>query len=160
MSIIRLKSPRNSRRGYETSPRAFSAQMKMAESSSASASASVAAGSNVLDLELAGVDSERIFDDQETTDEREISQTSETTSEAIQASSSKVVSFLDGLRASKKSELTRKRKIFTNPPRGGTHKRPSCSSNLKPVTPAQRVREFPNECFTLSARTLLHAARK
>ena len=48
---------------------AFSAQMKMAESSSASASASATAGSNVLDLELAGVDSESSFDDQETTDE-------------------------------------------------------------------------------------------
>ena len=90
--------------------------MKMAESSSASASASAAAGSNVLDLELAGVDSGSSFDDQETTDERETSQTSETTSEATQASSSKVVSLLDGLRAPKKSELTRKRKIFTNPP--------------------------------------------
>ena len=33
---------------------------------------------------------------------------------------------LDGLRAPKKSELTRKRKIFTNLPRGGTRKRPSC----------------------------------
>ena len=79
-----------SRRGYETSPRAFSAQMKMAESSSASA----VAGSDVLDLELAGVDSESSFDDQETTDERETNQTSETTSEATQASSSKVVSLL------------------------------------------------------------------
>ena len=38
--------------------------MKMAESSSASASASAAAGSNVLDLELGGVDSESSFDDQ------------------------------------------------------------------------------------------------
>ena len=76
MSIIRLKSPGISRRGYETSPRAFSAQMKMAENSSASASASAAAGSDILDLELAGVDSESSFDDQETTDERETSQTS------------------------------------------------------------------------------------
>ena len=124
--------------------------------SSASASASAAAGSDVLDLGLAGVDSESSFDDQEATDERETSQTRETTSEAIQASSSKVVSLLDGLRApkAKKSELTRKRKIFTNPPRGGTRKRPSCSSNPKSVTPAQRVWEFPNECFTVSARTL------
>ena len=115
--------------------------MKMAESSSASASA--AAGSSVLDLELAGVDSESSFDDQETTDERETSQTSETTSEATQASSSKVVSLLDGLRAPKKSELTRKRKNITR-------KRPSCSSNPKSVTQAQRVREFPNECFTVT----------
>ena len=102
--------------------------MKMAESSSASASASAAAGSDVLDLELAGVDSESSFDDQETTDERETNQTSETTSEATQAKSSKVVSLLDGLRAPKKSKLTRKR-IFTNPPRGGTRKRLSCSNN-------------------------------
>ena len=63
-----------------------------------------------------------------------------------------VVSLLDRLRAPKKSELTRKR---TNLPREGMHKkRPSCSSNLKSVTPAQRVREFLNECFTVSARTL------
>ena len=65
--------------------------MKMAESSSASASATAAAGSDVLDLELAGVDSESSFDDQETTDEWEMSQASETTSEATQASSSKVM---------------------------------------------------------------------
>ena len=127
--------------------------MKMAESSSASASASAAASSDILGLGLAGVDSESSFDDQETTNERERSQTSETISEATQASSSKVVSLLDGLRASNKSELTRKRKIFTNSPRGGTCKCPSCSSNPKSVTPAQRVREFPNECFTVSART-------
>ena len=33
-------------------------------------------------------------------------------------------------------------------------KRPSCSSNPKSVTPSQRVKEFPNECLTVSARTL------
>jgi len=59
----------------------------MAESSSASAGAS-AAGSNILDLELAGTDSDSSFDDQETTDEWDTSQT--TTSEA---SSSKVCFF-------------------------------------------------------------------
>ena len=31
---------------------------------------------------------------------------------------------------------------------------PCCSSNPKSVTPAQRVREFHNECFTVSSRTL------
>ena len=70
----------------------------MAEGSSASA-----AGSDVLDPELAGVDSEceSSFDeDQETTEERE---TTKTTSEA---SNSMVVSLLDRLRAPKKSELT------------------------------------------------------
>ena len=96
--------------------------------------------------EETGVDSDSSFDD--TTEERETTTTSE-------ASSSTVVSLLDRLRAPKKSELTRKRKIFTNPPREGTRKkRPSCSSNPKSVTPAQRVVEFPNECFTVSASKL------
>ena len=40
----------------------------MAKGSSASASAT---GSAILDLELAGVDGERSFDDKETTNERE-----------------------------------------------------------------------------------------
>ena len=65
--------PGISRRDYEHVTTCV-AQMKIAESNSASASAS-AAGSDVLDLELAGVDSESSFDDQETTDERETSQT-------------------------------------------------------------------------------------
>ena len=59
-------------------------------------------------------------DDQETTGERDT-----TTSEA---SSSTVVSLLERLKAPKKSELTRKRKIFTNPREHGMRKkRPSCS---------------------------------
>ena len=86
-------------------------------------------------------------DDQKTTGERDT-----TTSEA---SSSTVVSLLERLKAPKKSELTRKRKIFTNPREHGMRKkRPSCSSNPKSVTPSQRVKEFPNECLTVSARTL------
>ena len=87
-------------------------------------------------------------DDEETTEARDT-----TTSEA---SSNTAISLLDRLKAPKKSVLTRKRKIFTNPQRepGTRKKRPSCSSNPKSVMPAQRVREFPNECFTVSARTL------
>ena len=86
-------------------------------------------------------------DDQETTGERDT-----TTSEA---SSSTVVSLLERLKAPNKSELTRKRKIFTNPREHGMRKkRPSCFSNPKSVTPSQRVKEFPNECLTVSARTL------
>ena len=114
--------------GHET--RVACSDAKMAESSSASAGAS-AAGSDILDLELAGTNSDSSFDEQETTDEQDTSQM--TTSEA---SSSKVVPLLDGLRAAKKSELTRKRKIFTNPSRGGTCKQLSCSSNPKSVTPS------------------------
>ena len=77
-----------SRRGLE----------KTAEGSISSASA---AGSDVLDPELAGVDSESSFDeDQETTEERET-----TTSEA---SSIIAVYLMDRLRVPKKSELSRK----------------------------------------------------
>ena len=118
------------------------------ESTSATTSASAGAPSGDV---LAEIDSEESsFDeDKETTEERDTTTTSE-------ASSSAVVSLLERLKAPKKSDLTRKRKIFTNPPRepGTRKKRPSCSSNPKSVTPAQRVREFPNECFTVSARTL------
>ena len=61
--------------------------------------------------------------------------------ETSETSSSTVVSFLSCLKAPKKSELSRKRKIFTNPSRhscdGPRKKRPSCSSNPKTVTPAQ-----------------------
>ena len=63
-----------------------------------------------------------------------------TTSEA---SSSMVISLFDQLRVLKKSELTSKRKIFTNLPQEGTRKKcSSCSSNTKSVTPAQQVMEF------------------
>ena len=64
MSIIGLKAPVISRRGFEST---CVARIKIAEGSSASA-----AGNNVLDPELAGVHSESdsSFDeDQETTEE-------------------------------------------------------------------------------------------
>ena len=87
--------------------------------------------------------------DQETTEERETSEASSSTVSAV--------SLLECLRAPKKSELMRRRKIFTNPPRarepGTRKKRPPCSSNPKSVTPAQRVMELPNECLTVSVRT-------
>ena len=112
---------------------------------STSASTSVCDVSAEIDSEESSFDN----DEQETTEERDTTTTSE-------ASSSTVVSLLERLRVPKKSELTRKRKIFANPSRepGMRKKRPCCSSNPKSVTPAQRVREFPNECFTVSSRTL------
>jgi len=113
-------------------------------SGSTSASASGSALSGDLHSEESG------SSDEETMEGHDM-----TTSEASGASAA-VVSLLYRLKAPTKSEMTRKRKIFTNPPRelGTRKKRPSCSSNPKSVTPAQRVREFPNECFTVSARTL------
>lgn len=84
--------------------------------------------------DVAGIDSDSENSDQETNEEHETTITSE--------ASSAVVTFLDRLRTPKRSELTRKRKIFINPPRESTRKkRPSCSSNPKSVTPAQQVSE-------------------
>ena len=90
MSIIGLKALVISRRGLE----------KTAEGSISSASA---AGSDVHNPELALVESESSFDeDQETTEEREMTTT---TSEV---SNITVVCLMDRLRAPKKSELSRK----------------------------------------------------
>ena len=89
-------------------------------SSSASASASAPSGDVSVDSEESSFDDE----EHETTEERDTTTTSE-------ASSRTVVSLLEQLRAPKKSELTRKRKIFANMPRepGMRKKRPSCLSN-------------------------------
>ena len=119
--------------------------------SGTSVSTSTAVGASAS--ALSGPSDDVISEESGSLDE-EITEGRDTTTS--EASSSTAVSLLDRLKAPKKSDLTRKRKTFANPQRapGTRKKRPSCSSNPKSVTPAQRVREFPNECFSVSARKL------
>ena len=114
--------------------------------------ASTSASTSACDVS-AEIDSEESSFDN---DEQERTEQDTTTTSVY----STVVSLLERLRAPKKFELTRKRKIFANPPRepGMRKKRPCCSSNPKSVTPAQRVREFHNECQERCFVT--HADRK
>ena len=79
------------------------------------------------------------------------SSSAEETSTSTSTSSS-TVSLLDRLRSPLPSELSRKRKVHTNPPPKG--KRRSASRGYcdpKSVSPLQRVREFPGEELTVSA---------
>ena len=68
-------------------------------------------------------------------------------------------SFLAQLRAPRRSELTRKRKVRHNTARSTVRKRkPSCSTDPRSVTPLQRVREFADEALTVSASKLFCTA--
>ena len=75
------------------------------------------------------------------------------------SSSSKSASLLEVLRAPKRSELARKRCVAHNLPHDGRRvKAPKHSHDPKSVQPEQRVKEFPNECLTVSAKKLFCAA--
>ncbi len=70
--------------------------------------------------------------------------------------SSEINSFLSKFKAPKQSDISRKRKIRRNPagiPRTRKTK-PSCSTDPKSVRPNQRVNEFPEEPFVVSAGKL------
>ena len=71
-----------------------------------------------------------------------------------------VTSLLQKLKAPKKSELSRKRKILSLPPTG--KKRSSGRHGLKQpkVSPSQRVKEFPNEQLSaLEGYYAMHAGK-
>ncbi len=81
--------------------------------------------------------------------------TSSSSAAVTTTSSSAAVTVMDRLQAPPPSELSRKRKIHTNPPPKG--KRRSSSRGYcdpKSVNPTQRVREFPDEELTISAINL------
>ena len=73
---------------------------------------------------------------------------------------SPVVSLLDRLKRPKSPELARKRKVDVNPPPKGKHTcHGTCvlgnsTSNPKNVSPAQQVKEHPNEALKVSAGRL------
>ena len=59
-------------------------------------------------------------------------------------------SLLDVLKAPLASDLTRKRKIDSNPPVGQKRSRGQGSSEPKSVSAKDQVNEFPDECLTVS----------
>ena len=68
-------------------------------------------------------------------------------------------SLLEVLKAPRKSDLARKRCIAHNLPHDGKrHKAPKRSHDPKGVSPAQRAKEFANECLTVSANKLFCTA--
>ena len=71
-----------------------------------------------------------------------------TTSSEAQTSSAQ--SLLDVLKAPPRSSLSRKRTIARNPPRGKRKSRGSSTNDPKSVKPAQRVKEYQDEPFTVS----------
>lgn len=102
-------------------------------------------------------------------DELEMLNNSETNSSSgsdneVESSSSAVTSILDKLRAPKRSELARKRKVATNKNGGGGKRRRvkthSSSSEPKSISPHQRLKQFPNENLTVSAKKLFCEACK
>ena len=63
------------------------------------------------------------------------------------------VSILEALKAHKSLCLTRKRKVDCNaPPKGKRRARGEGSSEPKTVSPRERVREFPDECLTVTGK--------
>ena len=68
-------------------------------------------------------------------------------------------SLLEILRAPKRSEMARKRSVAHNLPHDGRRvKAPKHSHDPKSVQPEHRVKEFPNECLTVSAKKLFSSA--
>ena len=68
-----------------------------------------------------------------------------------------IQNYLTQLRAPRRSDLTRKRKVRQNSVVSRKRK-PSCSSDPRSVTPLQRVREFADEALTVSAGKLFCTA--
>ena len=63
------------------------------------------------------------------------------------------VSILEALKTPKASDLTRKRKMdCKTPPKGKRRARGEGSSEPKTVCPRERVREFPDECLTVTGK--------
>lgn len=75
-------------------------------------------------------------------------------SSVTETSSSEVNSLLSRLRAPLPSDLSRKRKVRSNPPSGVKRGRGTVASDPKSVTPADRVRSYPNESLTVSNKKL------
>ena len=86
------------------------------------------------------------------------SESTAATSESRSSRSDSVQTFLTKLRAPRRSDLTRKRKIHHNSPQVSRKRKPTCSTDPRSVTPSQRVREFPNEALTVSAGKLFCTA--
>lgn len=69
------------------------------------------------------------------------------------------VSILDRLRAPKRADISRKRKLRTNLPPVGKRRSTTCSlSDPKSTTPLQCVKEFPDESLTTSSGKLFCTA--
>ena len=73
-------------------------------------------------------------------------------------SSVHVPSLLSQLRAPRRSDLTCPRKIQQNATKRTQKSKPSCSTDPASISPAERVREFPNEALTVSAGKLFCSA--
>ena len=63
-------------------------------------------------------------------------------------------------RRSQSSDLTRKRKIDSNPPVGQKRPRGQGSSEPKSVSAKDRVNEFPDECLTVSILLDIYAVSR
>ena len=80
---------------------------------------------------------------------------SSSSSSTISDSSTTAKSLMDSLRTPTASELSRKWKIDCNkPPKGKKRSRGTCSSDPKFITPEQRVKQHPKECFSVSNKKL------
>lgn len=76
-------------------------------------------------------------------------------SDTSESSASTTTPLLSRLRAPTKSDLTRKRTVCHNlHHKGKQTKKPSCSTYLKTVNPAQRVKDFLNQALTVSVDKL------
>ncbi len=61
-----------------------------------------------------------------------------------------VHNLLDRLKCPKSSDLSRKRKIRSNPPKGKKRSKGAVATEPKSVAPSQRVKEFSNECLKVN----------
>ena len=86
--------------------------------------------------------------------EKEVTTSSNQSASGDSSSGHSTVSLLSVLKAPDLSELSRKRKVMTNPPTGKKRAHSSCQSNPKGIKPQQRVKEYPAEPFVVSSGKL------
>ena len=103
--------------------------------------------------------SERSEQEPQTASSATISSESDGSLPSSSSSSSQCRSLLDVLKAPQRSDLARKRRVAQNLPHDGRrNKAPKRSHDPKSVVPAQRVKEFPGECLSVSANKLFCVA--
>ena len=96
-------------------------------------------------------------EDQGSTD-MEIVETPSTMPSRSDSITTEAESLLAQLRAPRKSDLTEPRKIRQNVGTQTRKSKPSCNTDPASIGPAKRMREFPNEPFTVSAGNLFCSA--
>ena len=112
-------------------------------------------GDFVDEDELKGDEDLRIVSDNVSSDRGDVdSPTPLTSTSEISDASATVKSVFGYLRRPTSSELSRRRKVDRNPPKGKKRSQGTCLSDPKSIMPQQRVKQHSDECFSVANNKL------